>query len=235
MGRDERRGEPLPYRSVELIGPVRAVSAAEYAVDDERALRLGRPAARVAVVRDRAVSFGVGVRLDPGFLGKAEREGVPTIRRTSGGSGLLHEPGDLFWSIVLPRTDPRAGADFRRAFGRLGTGAVRFLARRGLAAAWTAAPGAAPDYCTLSERGEVLSVDGRIVGGAAQHVTSSALLHHATISTELDRSTIDRLFDLPSPGPTQRLASLRELGLTEPPEELGTDLADAILDSLASD
>ncbi len=147
----------------------------------------------------------------------------------------MHLPGDLVWSVVLPRSDPLVGNDFLRAYGRLGRGAVEFLHNLGLSAAWTPALGLAAQYCTLSERGEVLSARDRIVGGAAQHLTSSALLHQGTISTELDRPLVDRLFDLNAPSPTARLSSLRELGTTAPPEELAERLAAAILAALGPD
>jgi lipoate-protein ligase A len=80
----------------------------------------------------------------------------------------------------------------------------------------------------------VLSVGGRIVGGAAQHLTATALLHQGTISTELDRAAIDRLFGFCPPSPSDRLGSLRELGLKDPPDRLALGLAAAIARDLAA-
>lgn len=202
--------------------------------EDDRLLRGGSAAFRVAVLREPAVSFGVGIRSGSAFLARAEEEGLRTVRRSTGGSGLLHLPGDLLWSVVLPRSDPRVGHDFLSAYARFGRGVVRFLEREGLASTWGPAPGLADDYCTLSGRGQVLSVGGRIVGGAAQHLTARALLHQGTLSVGLDRPAIDRLFGLRPPSPSPRLGSLRELGRNAPPGRLAVDLAAAIARDLGA-
>ncbi len=225
--------DPDPRRTVPRWGgPARPVLTEENFREDERLLRRGAPAFRVAVLRDRAVSYGVGIPASDPFLLRASHEGIPAIRRSTGGSGLVHLPGDLVWSVVLPRSDRRVGNDFLRAYGRLGRGAVEFLRGLDVSADWTPAPGLAAPYCTLSARGEVLSAGERILGGAAQHLTSSALLHQGTISVDIDRALVDRLFDLGRPSPAARLASLRELGATAPSEELGERLAVAILAAL---
>jgi len=188
---------------------------------------------RVAVLTDRAVSYGVGVHPDSSFLGRSAKDGVPTVRRTTGGSGLLHAPGDLAWSIVLPRTDPRVGRDFVRAYPRLGEGVVRFLAERGVPSKWSDPPGTDPEYCLLSARGLVLKHDDRILGGAAQHLAGRALLHHGILPLEpLDRPLMRRLFGLSS-GAVGQLTSLRELGVEGPAEQLAWKLAARLSDTLA--
>ncbi|HLN50856.1 MAG: biotin/lipoate A/B protein ligase family protein [Thermoplasmata archaeon] len=219
----------------EPSGPLRSISIAENFDSDERLLRSERSAVRVGVLLDRAVSFGVGVSRSAPFLARAASDAIPTIRRSTGGSGLLHLPGDLVWSIVLPRADPRVGRDFLRAYSRLGRGAVRFLDRCGLPAAWKPAPGSAAEYCTLSERGEVLFVRDRIVGGAAQHLTGSSLLHQGTISTDLDRPMIHRLFDLRPSGPAGQLDSLRGLGVRTDPQVLAAGLLEALRTEIGPD
>jgi lipoate-protein ligase A len=201
---------------------------------DEGLLSVGGLAARVALLRGRHLSYGVGVPGSAPYLRRAEDAGIPIVRRTTGGTGLLHEDGDLAWSVVLPRSDPRVGRDFVRAYARLGRGALRFLEELGLAGSWGPAPGTAPDYCTLSSRGEVLRVEERIVGGAAQHVVRSSILHQSTISVDLHRPDIGHLFGLPSPGPSDRLAGLRELGVRASSTELLETLARALAASLAS-
>jgi len=224
----DRPGPPSAPLSVEV-----PVDAQTYVCGDARLLRVGRMCARVGVLGERCLSYGVGVRGAPPYLRRASGEGIPTVRRDSGGSALLHEPGDLAWSIVLPRTDPRVGNDFARAYGRLGTGVVRFLSGQGIASRWTEAPGLVAEYCTLSGRGCVLSAGGKIVGGAAQHLAGGALLHHGTVSVTVDRSAIDRLFALGPEGPTERLGGLRELGAALPSATLARSLGEAIVRELA--
>jgi lipoate-protein ligase A len=194
----------------------------------EELLRRGEPAARVGVVRGRALSFGVGVPADAPYLLKAREHGVATVARSTGGSGVLHLPGDLLWVLVLPREDPRVGRDFVQAYERLGRAAVAGLAALGARARWAPAPGLVQEYCTLSSRGKVLASGGRILGGAAQHATSSALLHHGFVSWTVDRPEVERLFGLPAEGPAQRLGGLEELGLEAGPSEAGEALSQAL-------
>ena len=190
------------------------------------------PAVRVAVLTDRAVSVGVGVREGEAYLARAAKEGLPAVRRTTGGTGLLHGPGDLAWSIVLPRSDPRVGSDFVRAYARLGGGVVRFLSERGADCRWSDPPGTDPEYCLLSARGLVLTHGGQVLGGAAQHLAGGALLHHGILPLEVDRPLLRRIFRL-SATAAARLTSLREVGVTGAPEELAWKLAARLSDALA--
>ena len=207
------------------------MSCAEDVRTDEAILRRGVPAVRVAVLSDRAVSYGVGVHPEAPFLARSTKEGVPTVRRTTGGSGLLHAPGDLAWSVVLPRGDPRVGRDFVRAYARLGEGVVRFLVERGVPVRWQDPPGTDPDYCFLSARGLVLKHGEKVLGGAAQHLTRGTLLHHGILPLVLDRPLLQRLFGL-SVAATERLTSLRELGIEDGSETLAWKLAASLADSL---
>jgi lipoate-protein ligase A len=206
------------------------VTCAEVVRSDERLLRSGAPAIHVAVVSDLTVSYGVGVRESAPFLERARAAGIALVRRTSGGTGVLHAPGDLVWSLVLPRSDPRVGSGFVGAYGRLGAGVVRFLRRRGVASEWTAPPHLVPDLCVLSGRGQVLAVDDRVLGGAAQHVSRSALLHQGMIPLDVDRERIARLFDIPGPEPMARLAGLRDLDVEGGAADLAHGLASALAD-----
>jgi len=208
------------------------VTAADDVRTDEVILRRGVPAVRVAVLTDRAVSYGVGVRAEAPFLARSAKEGVAAVRRTTGGTGLLHGPGDLAWSIVLPRADPRVGRDFVHAFPRLGEGVVRFLGERGITSQWRDPPGTDPDYCLLSARGFVLKHGEKVLGGAAQHLASGSLLHHGILPLEIDRPLLRRLFAL-SAGSAAQLTSLRELGVEGAPDTLAWKLAAKLADSLS--
>jgi len=191
----------------------------------EAMLRSGDVAVSVGVVGDLTVSYGVGEPEEAAYLRRVRADGIPTVRRSSGGRGIVHAPGDLVWALVLPRSDRRVGRDFVRAYARFGQGLVALLADRGATAQWVPAPGLSADYCPLSERGWVLEVDGQVLGAAAQHLTGRALLHHGTLPGSLDRPRIARWFDLPTPGPADRLTSLDELGIHDPAEALAHELA----------
>jgi len=201
---------------------------------DEALLRTGGPVVRVAVLADRALSVGVGVPDQATYLARARAEGIAVVRRSSGGTGVLHAPGDLAWSVVLPRDDPLVGRDFVNAYDRLGRGVVRFLQARGGTARWDPAPGISEYCCLLGSRGRVLTVDGRVLGGAAQHASRAALLHHGILPYRLDRPVLARLFDLEWPGPVDRLVGLDDLGLPRPSASTARSLGETIAHELSS-
>lgn len=224
---------PVPHGTPPLVRRVDPLAEPEASLrEDEALLRAGRGVVRVAVFDRRAVSFGVGVSPRSGYLERARAEGIPVVRRSTGGTGVLHDRGDLAWSVVLPRAHPAVGRDFVRAYERLGHGVVRFLEELGQPASWAPPLGLAPDYCFLSARGQVLMVRGRVLGGAAQHLARTALLHQGVVPLELDRATLDRLFDLHGTGASERLTSLRELGIDRGSEALAPALADALAAAL---
>lgn len=201
----------------------------EYVRRDEELLRNGEPAARVEVLASGALSVGVSQRDDAACVVRARRRGIPIVRRSTGGLALWHAPGDIAWSLVLPRSDPRVGNDFSKAYGRLGAGVVQLLRDFGISAAWTAPAGPVTEYCLLSGRGDVLTVEGRAVGGAAQHLTRKALLHHGVLSYRLDPSRLRELFDL-SPVLVERSLTCLELvagGVA--PEEWARRLEDILV------
>lgn len=209
-------------------------SPERYVAGDEALLERPPPRGRVAVLRARCLSYGVGIRSTAPYLARSAAEGIPAIRRSTGGAGLLHEPGDLAWTVVLPREDRRVGRDFVRAYGRLGRGVVRWLGTLGAAARWEDPPALSHAYCELSERGSILTSGGWIIGGAAQHAAGGLLLHHGTISRCVDRPTIERLFDL-GEAASRRLGGLVDLGIDGPAGGLARDLAAALDDDLALD
>jgi lipoate-protein ligase A len=211
-----------------------ALACAQILASDQRALRAARPAVRVSVVTDAALSFGVGVPSSAPYLARARELGLSTARRSSGGTGVVHAPGDLVWSIVLPRDDPRVGRRFVRAYGRLGRGVVRCLGACGIEAGWTAPAGLSESCCVLGSRGEVLAVGDRALGGAAQHLSATALLHQGMVPREVDRRLAARIFDL-APATADRLIGLRDLGIDAPPTKLARRLADAIALDLGFD
>lgn len=215
-------------RAVERAEGVRWVDAAEELARHERLLRRAVPVVSVSIVQGTALSFGVGVPTDAPYLRRARAEGIPTAPRSTGGSGVLHLNGDLAWAVVLPRSDPRVGRDYVHAYERLGQGVVAGLESLGVRTGWVDAPALTEEYCPLSSRGKVLETGGRIVGGAAQHATSTSLLHHGFVSWRVDRALVDRLFGLPTGGPSRRLGTVADGGTVVGPEELAAAVGGAL-------
>lgn len=200
----------------------------EYLREDDDALLRGKPAVRVGIVARRSISFGVGTSASAAFLPRARSRGVLTIRRSTGGSGVLHEPGDLLWSVVLPRSHPAVGPDFVRAYDRLGRGPVRWLASGGLSTLWGDPERISEDLCFLSGRGRVLRAEGRVLGGAAQHLTGTALLHQGAVSWHVDHRAVAELFGVAPVGGADRLVGLDELGFRGTAEPIVGALARAL-------
>jgi lipoate-protein ligase A len=197
----------------------------------EEMLRQGEPAVHVAVVDRTVLSYGAGVHETADYLRRASAAGLPVVQRRSGGTGIVHAEGDLAWAVVLPRSDPRVGRDFVHAYPRLGAGLVRLLAAHGVEGHWRPAPGLSEACCPLSARGEVLEVEGRIVGAAAQHVTGRALLHHGTLSVTVDRDLVGRVFAFEDPGLVERLAGFAEFSPRADSECLETELERILRDA----
>ena len=220
-----------PYVPTVGAGGVRG-SVAEHFAREQLALRAGAPTALVAVVGSPApvVSFGVGVHRAATYLADAQQVSVRTLARTTGGTGVLHGTDDVLWSLVLPRADPRVGRDFVRAYARLGAPIIAALGELGVPASWEEAPGLSVEYCPLGERGRVLASEGRILGGAAQHATREALLHHGAIAWAVDRVRIGELCRATPPAAIGRLAGVAEIAPGLAPERLADRVRTALVD-----
>lgn len=222
MGAARTTADARPSVDVVVDGEV---PCAEDVRRDERLLRAGAAAVRVAVLSDRALSVGVGVREAAPLLRRAEDAGIPVVRRSTGGTGILHGPGDLAWTLTLPRDHALVGRDYARGFARLGEGVVRFLRAEGHPAAWVAPPGLSDGCCLLGSRGEVLAVGERILGGAAQHASRTTLLHHGILPYRVDPVALARVFDLDPEVARRRLLGLGDLVPGSRPEALARLLA----------
>ena len=226
----EARARSLPGVTVRSVDC--QLTCAENLRRDNRALAVGAPAVRVAVLSDRTVSVGIGVPSSAPYLDRARAAGFAVERSFSGGIAVMHAAGDLAWSIVLPRDHPAVGRDYLRAYDRLGRGVQRSLADHGLATSWVPPPGLSEEYCLLGTRGLVLSAPSGIVGGAAQHRTRTALLHHGHLAMRLDREALRRIFDLEGTRGADRLSSLEDAGLRTPADELATSIAESLESAL---
>ncbi|MHB8352221.1 MAG: lipoate--protein ligase family protein [Thermoplasmata archaeon] len=210
-------GRPLPLPEL--------LDGAGHQARDIELLRAAAPAVRIGVVTDLYLSLGVAQPDGAPCAVRARELGIPVLRRSSGGTAVLGRPGDLLWARVLPREDPGVGRDYVRAYGRLGAGATAFL--RGLGATdvdWKEPSGISEELCLMSTRGRVLTCGGRTVGGAAQHRTSRALLHHGILMREVDPTLLAELFRIPEPIVRRQLVGLVEWAPEVPARQLALDL-----------
>lgn len=211
----QHRVERTPVRSEEVLRV------------DEELLSLGAPSVRIGFFAEGAVSLGVSQR-EVGLIAERARAAeLPVVRRSSGGTSLLHLPGDLFWSVVLPRGHPMAGSGYVHRYAGLGSGWVEFLRRRKVSCRWDAPSLRNEEYCLLSSRGRALVVGDRSLGGASQHVTHRALLHHGVVPATLRPDLLHAIFGLPAETIAHGLTSLQGEGVSVEVNDL-PELADAI-------
>ena len=123
-------------------------------------------------------------------------DGVPILRRASGGGTVLLGPGAICWSLVLPVGPPHGvPGDIP---------AVTASIMRALAAALTAAgvPAGVDGTSDLTVPGP--AGDRVKIGGNAQRWLKSAMLHHGTLLCGFDLSLIPRYLSPPERQPDYR-------------------------------
>jgi lipoate-protein ligase A len=124
----------------------------------------------------------------------ADADGVPVLRRFSGGGAVYHDLDVLNYSFIVPRVD------LERQAGRIESTSlankyialfigllVRALTR--LAPGFTAA--------RLSD----VNLNGRKVSGNAQRIAKEVVLHHGTLLTRCPLAEIERYLPLPPDRP----------------------------------
>ncbi len=180
---------------------------------------LDRPMARLWRVRERAVAVGFAGQVEQEvLLENCRRDGVPVVRRRSGGGSVVQGEETLNLSLYLPEAPASELGGVRRAHETLAGGLAEFLSRQGVAA-------------KFYPPADVACAGRKLVGSAIWRV-SAALLYQASLVVEPMVSVAERYLSLPKRQPQYRrgrghasfMGSLRQCGL-----ELGGEmLADAL-------
>lgn len=108
----------------------------------------------------------------------AEDKGIEVVRRITGGGAMFAEPGNVItYSIYIPRE--KVPEDFEESYKELDRFAVEALKEVGVEA----------EYTPLND---IEHEEGKL-GGAAQLRKDNAVLHHTTMSYDLDTAEMLRV------------------------------------------
>lgn len=183
-----------------------------------------------------ALVLGSAQRDDAVNWDRAARRGVDVVRRRSGGSAVLVEPGAAVWvDVTIPAGDPLWDHDVGRAFHWLGTAWVEVLAAGGLGASWHDGPmrrGPWSDKVCFAGLGPgEVTVDDRKVVGLSQRRTREAVLFQCCAMVRWEP---ERILDLLALDDADRARGASELAAVAAGVGPGIDLASGLEAVLAS-
>ena len=150
----------------------------QMALDEVLARQVGagerRPALRVWEWASNAVIIGSYQSLSNEVdLAAAERHGATVVRRISGGGAMFVEPGNtITYSLYVPGTLVE-GMSFVDSYAFLDAWVIRALRELGVDA-------------TYVPVNDIASPQGKIGGAAQKRLASGVVLHHVTMSYDMD-------------------------------------------------
>jgi len=140
------------------------------------------------------ISIGCAQAVSDLDLEACEREGLPLVRRASGGTAVLHE-ASLAYSLTLPADHPLAAPDIVESYRRLGPPVVAAMRRLGVDGRLVLpeeahrggrreGPGSSACFASLAPYELVLR--GRKLVGNSQLRRRGVVLHHAMTLLDFD-------------------------------------------------
>jgi len=137
-------------------------------------------------------------------LAAAERYGITVVRRISGGGAMFMEAGNcITFSMVVPASLVD-GMTFEESYGFLNQWVLGALADVGVQA-------------TLTGLNDISSPAGKLAGSAQKRVVGGAVLHHVTMSYDIDADKMlqvlrigrEKLSDKGTPSAAKRVDPVR--------------------------
>lgn len=176
--------------------------------------------------------------LDPA---RCAREGVPVVRRITGG-GVIYHAAELTYAIVCaPRHIP-AAASVKESFRVLTSFLLRFYGKLGLAPRYAAdiVPagtrlGERTPFCFAGRESYDILIDGRKVGGNAQRRLRDAIFQHGSIPLANRAGRGAEFLREPPSGLGGTTGALRDFGVGLSDGELKKLLAEAFAEALGAE
>lgn len=154
-------------------------------------------------IRDRpTISIGHNKAIsDSVFIGEAERRKVAIVRRSSGGSAIYTDQGQLIFSVIL--SDKLVSSDVIESYSQICGAVIAALSSMGVRA----------EHKPVND----ILVNGSKISGSAQLRRGGAMLHHGTLLVDTDVDVIASLVK-PSGGTSssKKLVCLKDV-LAIPP------------------
>ncbi len=150
--------------------PLFNIATEEYVLKhfDEDVLMLWQSAPSVVVGKHQNLVAEVN-------LGYVRREGIPVIRRVSGGGTVYHDFGNLNYTLIRTENNRERLIDFKR----FSTPVMEFLKTKGLS----------PQF----EGKNNLVIDGKKFSGNSAHVFKNRVMHHGTLLFNTDLDKLDKV------------------------------------------
>ncbi len=174
---------------------------------------------------ERSVVMGASRRVgEEVYLDAIEADGIPLVRRSSGGGTVFHHPDNICYSLFLPYTRPelRPREALNKSNQLLCSIIVKTLQKSGKSA-------------EISNGSDII-IMGRKVSGTAQQRLRHAMLHHGTVLIDAYPGEMERYLRVP---PDRRIrhsdfvAGLKELGIVIEREVLYREISEVTVEVLA--
>ncbi len=183
---------------------------------------------RIPVLRlwrcERSVVMGPGRKIaDDVHIEAVETDGIPLVRRSSGGGTVFHHPDNICYSLFLPYTWPelKPRSRIKDSVNLLCGAIVKSLQKYGFSV-------------EISKRSDIM-ISGCKVSGTAQQRLKSAMCHHGTILLKAHVGEMERYLKLPPERRTPHrefVAGLVELGLDSGRKEIYKTIRDSVCEIL---
>jgi lipoate-protein ligase A len=184
--------------------------------------------------RSPVLVLGHGQPAESVDLDACRADGIPVLRRRSGGTGVLHHH-TLAVSLALPASHPW-NRGIRHLYVRFLDALAAVLAARGVpverpaSPSPSSAPASRSPICFEDHALETLLVAGRKAVGGAQIRTPNAALVHAVLLLDLDAALHARAFGV---APERIVAAMAPLPpAAGPPGELAAAVTEALAGTL---